>query len=157
HRADLRRLGATDEVRRRAPEVLLGLGDVEGHEELPRRVGLTRRLPVEQVRGERGEALGGQPVRHALDVGHEPPPFLDDEDAGAGARGGDGEVRGTGSSVGRELYQGARHGRDLLWDRWEPDAPQRPPGVSAGADGGSGAWAFTLTFRMRRSSASTTD
>jgi hypothetical protein len=42
-------------------------------------------LPVVQVGGEGGEALGREPVAHVGDVGDEAPPLLDDDQTEPGA------------------------------------------------------------------------
>ena len=47
-------------------------------------VGLGGGLAVVQVGRQRDEALGGEAVAHVLDVGHQPPPLLDHDHAGAG-------------------------------------------------------------------------
>src|SRR2546430_4496850 len=80
--AELLRGGLAREVLRGAAQVFLGLGDVERHEELARRVGLARRLAVVHVGRERREPLGREPVADGLDVADETPPLLDDQDAG---------------------------------------------------------------------------
>ena len=44
-------------------------------------------LAVVQVWCERDVAEGGEPLRHVLDVRHEPPPFLDHDNTGANVAG----------------------------------------------------------------------
>jgi hypothetical protein len=87
--------------------VLARLGHVHRHHQLARAVGLGRRLPVVQVRGERGEAGGGEAVDDLLDVRHEAPPLLDHEHAGPVGRG---EVALARAAV-------AGEGDDLAHDR----------------------------------------
>ena len=61
---------------------LLGrLADVERHHQLAGLVGLGRGASAVQIRRQGTEPGGGEAVAHALDVGHEPPPLLDHDDA----------------------------------------------------------------------------
>src|SRR6266540_1329 len=109
-RSELGRGGMAGEVGGRAAQILFRLPDVQRHEELARSVGLAGRLAVVHVGRERGEAGGGEAVAHRLDMGHQPPPFLDHEHPGAFASGRGRQVAIRGMPVARELDHLACHG-----------------------------------------------
>src|SRR5205823_1043784 len=94
--------------------VLGGLVDVELHQQLLGFVGLADRrgLPVEEVRRQRIEALAREHVGHALHLGDQPPPLLDDDHPRtvAGCRAG--EIPARRAAVALE--------RDLLSHRYAP-------------------------------------
>src|SRR5437899_5475267 len=92
-----------------SPQILLGLSDVERHEELAGPVGLVGRLAVVHVGRQRGEALGGEAVTDVLDVLYESPPLLDHEHARALARRGRCEVTGGLAAVRGKLHHLASH------------------------------------------------
>src|SRR5437867_6515143 len=92
-----------------APQVLLGLADVERHEELAGPVGLVGRLAVIHVGRQRGESLGGEAVADVLDVLHQPPPLLDHEHARALARRGSRQVARGLAAVRGKLRHLASH------------------------------------------------
>ena len=68
----------------RPAQVLDGPVEVQRHHQLAGLVRLGGALAVEEVRRQGHEALGGEAVAEVGDVGHEPPPLLDDHQAGAG-------------------------------------------------------------------------
>ena len=77
-------------ARRPPPDLVDGAGHVLGgpvelqrHHLLARLVGLGHLRPPVEVGGQRDEAGGREPVTDVLDVGHEAPPLLDHDDAGA--------------------------------------------------------------------------
>ena len=75
--AELGRRGMSRQVGGRPPQVLLGLLDVERHEELARPIGLTGRLALIHVGRQHREARRGEAVAHRLDMRHQTPPLLD--------------------------------------------------------------------------------
>src|SRR4051812_31394832 len=91
-----------EDVVDRAAHLLLGLVHVHGHHLLLGLVRLVRRLAVEQVGGQRDEALAGKAVADAADVVVQTPPLLQDDEPGAlviGFR----QVTGGAAPVGLEL------------------------------------------------------
>jgi hypothetical protein len=93
------------------PQIFLRLSDVEGHEQLARRVWLVRRLAVIQVGRQGGEPLGREAVADVLDVADQSPPLLDHEDAWPLAVLGSRKVSGCRASVGGKLHHLACHAR----------------------------------------------
>ena len=89
-----------------AAEVLRGLVDGQGHHHRAGLVGVVRGPAAVQVRRQGDEPGGGQAVGDVGDVVGQPPPLLDDQDAGAGAGGGHGQVA-------VRLTAGDREGRVL--------------------------------------------
>ena len=84
-------------------------------------------FPVIEIGRQRDEAGGGEPIRHLLDAGIEPPPFLDDQDAGARTRGGLREIARRQIAIAAEL-NGFSHGRKNNRDSRRVVGRRRLPG-----------------------------
>ena len=74
-------------------------------------LGVLGQLAVVEVRYQRDEARGTEPIGLRLDAGVEAPPLLHDDDAGAGAVRGTYEVPARGAAVARE-FDGLSHVRE---------------------------------------------
>ena len=84
----------------------------EGLHQVPRLVHFVVRgkLPVIEVGSERHEARGAEAIGHLLDAGIEAPPFLDDQDSGAGTSRGRDEIPGRDGAITGE-FNGFSHAR----------------------------------------------
>ena len=89
--------------RHRGIEIARRAGDLEIHHQPARHVRVVGRLAAVEIRRQGHEALASQPIADVANVGHEPPPLLDHDHAGAPTGSREGEIAPRLLSVAGEL------------------------------------------------------